>query len=212
MNTDLANKLRDTISRNMLTGDKRNMVNEIRDLFDSTINRAKTIARTETARAYAVGNYTGAIEAKKRGYNIKKYWFAVLDDRTSPLCSRLSAKYDKDNAIDAEKEFIDPKGEWRGMTHPAHPNCFDGDTLITTNKGKKKIKDVCIGDLVLTHKSRYKEVYSTMNRVSEDYYKISVGSGKNIRELKVTGEHPVMTNTGWKKVKDLTTQDWVMSL
>jgi SPP1 gp7 family putative phage head morphogenesis protein len=123
MNTDLANKLRDTISRNMLTGDKKNMTREIRDLFDSTINRAKTIARTETARAYAVGNYTGAIEAKKRGHNIKKYWQPVLDDRTSSLCRRLGNKYGKDNAIDIEKEFIDPKGEWRGVANPAHPNC-----------------------------------------------------------------------------------------
>jgi SPP1 gp7 family putative phage head morphogenesis protein len=105
----------------MLTGDKKNMTREIRDLFDSTINRAKTIARTETARAYAVGNYTGAIEAKKRGYNVKKYWLAVIDDRTCPICRRLHNKYDKDNAINVEKEFIDEK--WRGISPVVHPNC-----------------------------------------------------------------------------------------
>lgn len=212
MNTELADKLRGTISRNMISGNKQMMVKEIKAIFDTTQARAQMIARTESARAYSVGNYVTAVEAKKRGYEVKKYLEIVSDDRTSALCRRLGSKYTQDNAISIEKEFIDPAGEVRQLTSPFHPNCFDKNTLITTNKGKKKIKDIVVGDLVLTHKNRYKKVYHTMNRNSEDYYKINVGKGNKQREIEVTGEHPIMTNNGWKKVKDLTTQDWVMSL
>src|SRR5271157_3446445 len=36
--------------------------------------------------------------------------------------------------------------------------CLDGDTFITTDKGFKKIKDIIIGDKVLTHKGRWRKV------------------------------------------------------
>lgn len=39
--------------------------------------------------------------------------------------------------------------------------CFVGNTMITTDSGYKKIKDVDIGDLVLTHTGNYKRVYNT---------------------------------------------------
>lgn len=123
MNTELADKLRGTISRNMISGNKQMMVKEIKSIFGTTQARAQMIARTESARAYAVGNYVTAVEAKKRGYNVKKYLQIVNDDRTSPLCRRLGSKYLKDNAISIEKEFIDPLGEVRQLTSPFHPNC-----------------------------------------------------------------------------------------
>lgn len=36
--------------------------------------------------------------------------------------------------------------------------CFIGSTIINTNTGYKQIKDVEEGDLVLTHKNRYRKV------------------------------------------------------
>ena len=41
--------------------------------------------------------------------------------------------------------------------------CWVGDTLITTNKGLKKIKDVEINDLVLTHTGNYEPVTNTIS-------------------------------------------------
>jgi SPP1 gp7 family putative phage head morphogenesis protein len=123
MNEDLANKLRSSISRNLMSADKRNMIKEIRDIFDTTQARAKAIARTESARAYAIGNYTAAKQAQERGITIKKYWLAVLDDRTSPLCRRLSKKYSKDKAIGIDSYFIDDETGWRGLMNPSHVNC-----------------------------------------------------------------------------------------
>ena len=123
MNDDLANKLKGTISRNLLTGDKKNMVKDIKDLFDTTLTRAKSIARTETARAYGLGELSAARQAVKDGLRVKKYWMSVIDNRTSPLCRRLNAKYSKDKAINVDDYFIDNESGWRGLTNPSHPNC-----------------------------------------------------------------------------------------
>lgn len=44
------------------------------------------------------------------------------------------------------------------------PGCFIAGTKIKTSKGYKQIEDVKIGDKVLTHRDRYKEVVETTNR------------------------------------------------
>ena len=48
------------------------------------------------------------------------------------------------------------------------PGCFISDTEIITKSGIKKIKEVEIGDFVLTHKNRYEEVISTTSYYEED--------------------------------------------
>jgi len=96
-----------------------------------------------------------------------------------------------------------------------HP-CFSPDTKIMTNDGYKKICDVKIGDLVLTHKNRFKKVNHVMSKKSETIYNVNI-TGEIIR---ATGNHPFYTishkrvnnngkretissNPYWKEVKDL---------
>ena len=123
MNEELALKLRDSIQRNLISGDKKSMVSDIKNIFDTTETRAKAIARTETARAYSVGGFTAAKEAEAKGIAVRKYWLPVLDTRTSPLCRRLGRKYSRENAIKIDAFFIDDESGFRGLTNPAHVNC-----------------------------------------------------------------------------------------
>lgn len=67
--------------------------------------------------------------------------------------------------------------------------CFDEDTLITTNKGLKRIVDIEIGDEVLTHNRRFKPVVSTMVNPSDDIYHVRTSSNHPVR---VTGNHPFL--------------------
>ena len=46
--------------------------------------------------------------------------------------------------------------------------CFSEETFITTSTGYKFIKDVKIGDYVLTHKNTFQKVLNTMKRKSEN--------------------------------------------
>jgi len=121
MNDDLANKLRDTLKRGMLDGDnKKETISKIKDIFNVTKERAKTIARTETVRAYSQGQQ---VAAQNAGIDLVKYWLPVNDNRTSDACRRLGHKYDREHAIGIDKQFRDDGSGWSGISSPQHPNC-----------------------------------------------------------------------------------------
>ena len=78
------------------------------------------IARTETARAYNFGSYAAA---KKSPIKLRKYWSAVMDNRTCPICKRLNNKYNKDNTIPIDSKFVDKTSGFSGIGGNVHPNC-----------------------------------------------------------------------------------------
>lgn len=86
-------------------------------------DRLKMIAKTETARAEAMGQFDGAIQS---GVEVKKYLLVHKDDRTSGICSGLHKKYGElKQAIEMDEEFTtEYKGKtYSGLTNPFHPNC-----------------------------------------------------------------------------------------
>lgn len=65
--------------------------------------------------------------------------------------------------------------------------CFRAGTLITTDKGYKKIEDIAKGDMVLTHNNRFRKVVLPMITKSNKIYEVDMqGSPKT----HVTEEHP----------------------
>lgn len=56
----------------------------------------------------------------------------------------------------------------------ASQECFSGDTRIYTDHGLRKIEDVHVGDLVLTHNNHYKEVVKTFSHLAKDTYGLSL--------------------------------------
>lgn len=68
------------------------------------------------------------------------------------------------------------------------PPCFTAGHLVMTDKGYKKIEDVVEGDMVLTHKGRYKKVLNTMCKsVMQLQHTYIKGVGPYIES---TPEHP----------------------
>nr|DAN44755.1 MAG TPA: ribonucleotide-diphosphate reductase subunit alpha [Caudoviricetes sp.] len=81
-------------------------------------------------------------------------------------------------------------------------SCVTGDTWINTNNGGKQAKDIVVGDMVLTHKNRYRPVTKVIpTKDKDDIYRLKVSL--EIDELYITGNHPVLTQEGWVKVEDL---------
>ncbi len=91
--------------------------------------------------------------------------------------------------------------------------CFDENTMITTYEGLKKIKNIKIGDKVLTHNNRFKTVVKTMTTQSDDIYLLKA---KSAFPVEVTGNHPfyirerkdigrkkTFSNPQWKNVSEL---------
>lgn len=64
--------------------------------------------------------------------------------------------------------------------------CFSGDTTVVTERGIKRISEVSVGDLVLTHTGNWKPVYDTKQREAETI----VVKGHGHPGLVTTPEHP----------------------
>lgn len=70
--------------------------------------------------------------------------------------------------------------------------CLPGQEIVIDD-GIKNIEDIRCGDMVLTHKGRYKNVLRTMSRkVDEPIYGFELWGG---RKIWVTGEHPLLVRT-----------------
>ena len=100
------------------------------------------------------------------------------------------------------------------------PPCFTAGHLVMTDKGYKKIEDIVEGDLVLTHKGRFRKVLTTMCKETNELYRVNV---KGVSPyIECTSEHPFYvknrkniwnneirryeysyTEPFWKEAKDL---------
>lgn len=105
---------------------------------------------------------------------------------------------------------------WNGWLAPSTPvlanmgtdrgmpvSCLTGDSWINTKLGgMKQIKDIKLGDEVLTHKGRYMPVINKTSRPSaDDLYLLKVRTRQT--PIKITGNHQVLTNLGWVRVDEL---------
>ena len=127
--------------------------------------------------------------------------------------SSAAAKYYKGSSENWAKKFFDAIwNNWLCLASPVASNmgtdrglpisCLTGDTWINTMSGGKQIRDLNVGDMVLTHMGRFRKVIAKKSRVStDDLYEIKVGT--RLTKTKITGNHPVLTNLGWVRVDEL---------
>ena len=66
------------------------------------------------------------------------------------------------------------------------PSCFPEHVMVTTSKGQIPIKDIKVGDIVLTHKGRWRPVVALMNTVKDTI----ILKGQGHYGLETTEEHP----------------------
>lgn len=83
--------------------------------------------------------------------------------------------------------------------------CFVAGTQVYTHKGYKNIEDIRVGDMVLTHKGRFRAVTETGTNFADKTYAVKFQCGT---ETIVTENHPYYIayrdkNPDWVEVKDL---------
>ena len=88
-------------------------------------------------------------------------------------------------------------------------SCFSEDTLLLTNKGWKRYRDIDenvhkIGFVNTVGEVEFNGDYFKIDNGEKEIYKITLENGK---ELELTGDHLVQTQSGWKPVSDLTVED-----
>lgn len=135
----------------------------------------------------------------------------LVPDKVKNLKKALEESEELSNMYNAKPEVkavVDTAITIEGLPKSTGKHaCFDKDTLISTDKGLKRIIDVQIGDNVLTHKLRYKPVVDLIETQTDRVYTIVVTGLKPIR---VTGNHPLYIKSGymvenatWKDVADI---------
>jgi hypothetical protein len=170
-------------------------------------NRAAMIAITETHTAFNKSTFE-SIEST----NVKmesKEWMNAGDERVRN--KRFNHVRSQGETVKMDEYF---KNTGESLLYPGDPmgsagniiRCFvSSRTLIFTNEGWVKIKDIKIGDLVLTHKNRFRKVLKTNKSNYEgNIIKIFVGE----KSVVVTPEHPFLNDKNiWVQAKDLRAHD-----
>lgn len=200
---DIIKKVKLTLSAGITQGlAQGEIIKQIKQIFEPyqySIDGAllETTIRTNFATAYNQSKLAYFAPAVNDGTIYAYQYSAILDDRTTDICSSLNGKIFRADAI----SDIEP---------PLHHNAVITGTKITTKDGIKNIEDIKVGDLVLTHKGNYKEVYEFMDRFEDKhYYEIELDNGKTIS---ITAEHPILTDKGWKRVDELLLSDNIVCI
>ena len=89
-----------------------------------------------------------------------------------------------------------------GKTHAQLSSCFPPETQIATRNGDKAIKDIEIGDEVLTHDGSFKSVTELHVRDNVDKKLIEFRLSGHPALLRATPEHPFLVLVDTKKKKD----------
>jgi hypothetical protein len=95
---------------------------------------------------------------------------------------------------DEQTELLGPK--------TAAQECFSGDVVIYTINGPKHIKNIKVGDKVLSHDGTYNKVIRTIEQYSDDVY--TIFNSVNHLKKHVTSNHPFYNqNNEWETVDSL---------
>jgi len=213
-------KIRPVIERAIL--ERRSAAQLARDLREAAAgtqltNDMERVARTELRAAHAEGAYQ-KLKTQTEAVGIAD---PLVYKMTSPTgckqCIRIwgrggSTRY-RLSQVEAWEEqggnYGRPAASWGPTIGPVHPNCFPAGTLITVlgHVGGKPIEDVQVGDVVLTHRGRWRPVTATMDRIeSGSLHHLRVFSGPL---LVSTGEHPISTPGGWVEMQRIRSGDRV---
>lgn len=117
-------------------------------------------------------------------------------------------------------ELLNPKVSWKEMLYKYitreiphdYTYCLDEDTPVMTKRGYRKLKNIRAGNVILGYKNRKivdnKVVNTISSRVFEKYI-LYTSSGKRII---CSGNHKILTTDGYKKAKDLSIGNIVLTV
>jgi predicted SAM-dependent methyltransferase/glycosyltransferase involved in cell wall biosynthesis len=118
---------------------------------------------------------------------------ARLKQRIKELEPMGVVYHDRVNQQQLGEEFLS-SGCWIYPTWFSETNCQLKGSFIFTKDGIKLIEDIKIGDLVLTHKGRFRKVTQLIQK-EYDGNIYSIKRRKNFNPIVLTEEHPLLTAT-----------------
>lgn len=202
---------------------------EVEDLLDEEGN---ALTKTERALLEPLCKEHPFLDLLLKYKDLEKQSQFKLIKYQHPITKRIHAKFQPGGAstgryscvlpnlqqIPAKHELIHPSGmkltyrdvfSLRGSDHLVSA-CIHEDSLLTTERGLVRARDIRLGDAVLTSKGVHPVTAIQPNHKPVNVVKTSLGF-----ELKVTDEHPLMViqESGlpaWARADALAPGDWVV--
>ena len=172
--------------------------------------RAVRIVRTET---HSAANKAINTAVESTGYQHDRIWQATLDDRVRGADPRdyfnhLKAngqKRDMQTPFDVSGEKLDFPGDPKGSAGNIVNCIVSPKAPIFTSEGWKQINQIKPGDMVLTHKNRFKKVLRLSRSLYEGEIIVirTMPKYRNVGRVAVTPEHPFLVGEEWVQAKDL---------
>ena len=190
---NLKAQLRQNLIEGMIQGlNPRTVSRNISATLDDYRTDWDLIAITETARAESQGRLQ-ELEDRNVTWAIGS---SAHDSRTCDECLRLVNDVVV-NAVDVQgvSNYGRRKADWVTCI-PLHPRCVVEGSEVLTPEGRRRIETIRPGQYVLTHTGRFQRVLATAAR---EYS----GPIFNVGGLGVTGNHPVLTPTGFREASSL---------
>jgi len=135
-----------------------------------------------------------------------KKWNSLVENNTCLACLALDSR-DEVYPLDSGPEM------------PLHPRCFLSKNVpIYTSKGWKGIGEIKIGDLVLTHKNRFRKVYATPRSIYKNPDTVRFEFKKvKLAGFSITANHQIQVSkhgrfTRWKEAGDCKDGDHIMMM
>lgn len=157
----------------------------------------------------------GRLALGRAGVSVSKYYSSEIDKYALQISSKNFPQDNADRLGDICKITKDLIPDGVDLIIGGSP-CFVAGTKVITSNGYKNIEDVKVGDMVLTHKNRFKVVLKVGGKMSQTINLKAQG----ILKTETTKEHPyyirtmkdgVMSEPYWKEVKDLKKGDYIGS-
>lgn len=161
-----------------------------------------------------IGAFEKALTNQKIPYELINY--CEIDKYASTAYAAIHGVSEELNLGDISKVDFSKIPDFDLVTY-GFP-CFTPGTLVLTNNGYKAIEEVKVGDKVITHNNRFRNVTKVMNTHSNHYYEIKNQFSEPIH---ATEEHPfyvkekinnVFSSPKWVKAKDLTTNHYISTV
>ena len=128
-----------------------------------------------------------------------------IDDGCVTSIDDYQAVQKDENGAIAKQRVKDPVSK---LTYEPHGHCFVGDTMVATDHGDVPIKDVKIGDRVLT-RFGYSNVYNSLCTSRNTRYFFVTLCGETLR---CTYDHPIYTDRGFVPAYQLRAGDEIVKL
>lgn len=149
-------------------------------------------------------------ENNKLGIDIWEKKYRHNNETFDEWLDRVSCGDDKLKDVIINKEFLfggrilSNRGLFKDGTKVTYSNCFTAGHNVITNRGIKKIEDVVVGDMVLSHDLTYNRVNEVLSHVhSGNLITLTINGVENA--ITCTPNHQFLTfEAGWVEAQNLT--------